>query len=170
MLDELFVQLLQYQWPLISHGQRQLCPGYRRPGLLQVIGHDGQAPAVDILGERNDTCDQRPELRAYSLGQADRHLRDVDPEGGVCPGRDIERNPRQLGVLVEGPQTVPSAGLDQPITTVDVQPLLSIPAAGTSRGLVRLGTREVVLGGQDERLDDDLMPDTGVVKGEPLGG
>src|SRR3954469_5725667 len=73
-------------------------------------------------------------------------------------------------MFVEGPQPVPTAGLDQSFAPVNVEPLVAVPPVGTARASMSLWRGEEMLRREDVRpdVDGDWAPVRIVVR-ERLG-
>ena len=74
-------------------------------------------------------------------------------------GVEVQRGPRELGVLVDAADAVPAAPLDQPPGAVDVQALLPVPVQRPGQPLKFLSGAELVAGRQHEPLQRDRSGD-----------
>ena len=108
------------------------------------------APAISALavalgGDPNHLVDDWLDVVAQVGRQPDDGFGDIDPEGRIQVGREIERDPGELAVLVDGPDSTPAAPLDEAVGPVDIEALLPVPFQ-RARMLVarRLGPRNQI--------------------------
>jgi len=87
----------------------------------------------------------------------DTHFRDVDPKRRVESRSELERRAPELGVLINASHSGPAACLDKPISSVDVDALLSVPTARPPSALECLWAREGVLRREYERSPSDAL-------------
>ena len=118
--------------------------GRRPTGTSRLVGIP-----VAALGGRADLPDHRLDLVAEIGRKLDDGLRDVDAEGGIKLGGEVEGDTRQLGVLVVGAQPVPAAPLDEPVGPVDVEALLVVPPVRPRGAIPGIRVGELGLSGQD---------------------
>src|SRR5680860_366053 len=155
MVGHLAFQYLHYHGPLVaehnSTGRRVL--GGSRSG---CVGDQTDTLTIGVLSMLDDAGDQDPQLGPEGIRNPNAHLCHVGPKCFIGSLRDIDRDSRELAVLVQGPKPIPSSTLNQAIVAIDVEPLLTIPSVGPTGELMGLLVAEVVLRGENIGLDADL--------------
>src|SRR6266540_2564919 len=137
-------------------------------GRRLLVRDQANALPVRLLGHGHDPGCDGSQLGTNFLGDDDLHLRHIDLERVFQAGRDIERDPGKLAVLVHRPQTIPAAALDHAVAPVDVETLLTIPLLRAAGGGVRSGSRKHHLVRKNVGLDAHEMRCTVALYPYPL--